>query len=461
MSARVLLLLATVLLVAAPARAEEVVPEELVYVEVEVEPIAAYVGEPIRVTLRVGYDEAHFAKNAVALFRQPMDVPLQVRAPWATLRDGVEVLPARVLAGPQVTLAVGDEVVSARRVEDVVRGTRSYRVLELERTLRATAPGALALTSPVVRFAYATRFRDDFLGDRTALDPRMISVGGTLPAATVGAPPAAGRPADYAGAVGRFEVRAEVDREAVDVGETFRLTLRITGDGPLDGFPPPRLTGLEDFHVYGTVDEPGPEARTIRYDLAAVRPGEGVPPIRFVTFVPGPPAHYEVLQTAALPLAVRGSPETDPRTPPAGSSGRAFPLGLVLAAAALLAFLFLLGRLFARGAPPAAPAPTAAADIAGPDVRAAGAAFVAAAEGGEDLGTALARLVATRLGCPVPAAIHPELAARLAAAGVEVGLAREVAETLERLTAARYGAPGESVDAARVRALAARVVASP
>lgn len=439
------------LLLAAPARAEEIVPEALVFVEVDVEPIAAFVGQPIHVTLRVGYDAAHFARNAVPLFRQPMDVPLQVRAPWARLGDAVEALPPEAATGPVASFALGDAVVDGQRVEDVVRGTRAYRVLEVRRRFLPTQAGGLALEPPVVRFAYATAFEADFLGDRTAIDPRTITVRGEVPPVMIGVPPAEGRPAGYTGAIGRFALQAEVDRQAVAVGETFHLTVRITGDGPLGAFGAPRLDALEGFHVYGRVEDLTADARTIRYEIAAVRAVDALPSVAFVTFHPGPPARYETVRSEPIPLRVRGAevPGASGRQPP--SAPQPSPFGILLAVALLLGVLLLIGRLLPRTP---APAPTAQADAP----RRPGTALLAlraAVEDGEtDLAAPFAAVVAERLGCPPAAAIRADLATALERAGVERTLAAETAALLEALVAARYGAPDVRVARAEVRSVA-------
>src|SRR5690606_18770607 len=108
--------------------------------------------------------------------------------------------------------------------------------------------------------------------------------------------PIDGRPAGFSGAVGRFSVRAEVAEHSVRVGESFRLTLRITGEGNLRSFTVPGLGELGElgrFHVYGNVDRMDAGERVITYDVAPLASDlTALPPIPLAFFDPTPPARY-------------------------------------------------------------------------------------------------------------------------------------------------------------------------
>jgi len=76
-------------------------------------------------------------------------------------------------------------------------------------------------------------------------------------------PPAAGRPADYAGAVGDLHVTARLDTSSARVGDPVLLTVRVAGTGNVKLFPRPRVT-----LSWGTL-VPGDER--VRVDTAAWR----------------------------------------------------------------------------------------------------------------------------------------------------------------------------------------------
>lgn len=62
--------------------------------------------------------------------------------------------------------------------------------------------------------------------------------------------PEAGRPADFSGAVGRFQVAAEVDRREARVGESITLNVRLTGTGNLRSAADPILNIPNSFQTY-------------------------------------------------------------------------------------------------------------------------------------------------------------------------------------------------------------------
>ena len=126
-------------------------------------------------------------------------------------------------------------------------------------------------------------------------------------------PPSAGRPADWAGAVGSWRTSARVDSVRPRAGDPIVLTLRVEGQGNVTLLPRPALSIR-----WGTVvaaDErvrvdstPSALRGSKEFDWLLTPSAAGVQrigPIRFVYFNPGS-RQYEVAQT--LPLTVRVAP---------------------------------------------------------------------------------------------------------------------------------------------------------
>lgn len=59
-----------------------------------------------------------------------------------------------------------------------------------------------------------------------------------------------GAPAGFAGAVGRFQLEASLDRQAVEVGESVQATLQVSGTGNLATLVPPKLEAPGIFEQY-------------------------------------------------------------------------------------------------------------------------------------------------------------------------------------------------------------------
>jgi oxygen tolerance protein BatD len=410
--------------------------KDRVFVELDAPAGTVFVQQRLPIRLRVGFDRDWFSEHVVSRHRRPMDVPIQIAAPWLSALEQTVVVAPSVRSQIRPTVAVGDEVVAVDRGEDVVRDGRTYTVLEVTRDVFALRSGDLALAAPTVRFTVASAFEGDALGSRVAKDVHDVIAAGPPRTLRISSLPDEGRPAEFCGAVGRFAVEASSDRRELHAGESVKLTLRIEGDGNLSLFAPPRLEGLAGFHVLGVLDAKAPDARILTYDLgprdASVTE---IPAVAFAFFDPTAPAAYRTVTTSPIPLSVRGVAERAPQPAPKPPSpdehrSRSTADWIVPAtAAALLAAIALLvvrRRAARRCIDPATVRAEAAAATFRRDVDA-------------DPASALVAYLAARLRCEEAAVISPDLSRRLVAAGVGEDLARRTAALVERLVATRFG----------------------
>jgi hypothetical protein len=322
-------------------------------------------------------------------------------------------------------------------------GGRTFRLFEVRRTLVAEAAGEVVLAAPVVRYSYATRFREDALGGRVPEDRHDAVVRGEPLDLLVKPLPEEGRPEGFGGAVGRFTVEAALAEGGPGV---LRVEVRIRGEGNLARFDPPRLDGLEGFHGLGVLDDRGVPVRTVTYDLAPEKGVAALPPIRLPQFDPVE-ERWRVAETAPIPVlagavapAVGGAAEE----PAAVCDTGGVPVGLL--SAALLAALAVAGLiLWVRrgGRPGAAPSVSDAASEAGRRLDAPGA----------DPAEVLVGFLAARLGVLPAAVVSPDLRRRLVEAGARGDLADRTADLVDRLVAARYGGAQVPDGPAAARAL--------
>jgi len=406
--------------------------EPRVSVEVVTPAGTCFVMERVPVTLRVSVDLADFEARSVRLFNRPMDLQMKVRAPWLEAWPGAILLPAASTgaAGEKLSLVLNDDVVALPLAPDrdgIVTLTRT-------RTFLPERAGVLEIAAPVVTFAYATEFEEDFVRGRRPLDRHDVTVTGKPLRITVKALPEEGRPDGFCGAVGRFTVVAVAAPTAVTVGMGLTLTLRIEGEGNLARFDTPRLPGLTGFHVYGAIDDRAAPVRTIVYSLTSLEGGEsGLPAIPFPYFDPTPPGRYRTAETAPIPLEVTGP--ALPRVPCAvveveeDSGGPGLLLvGLAVLVLALgIGFVVLRVLRRDRAAPEPTPAEVFRERMGRP---------------GADVEAALTGYLSTHLGCPPAAVISPDLRKRLVVAGVSEELAGRTAALVTGLVAKRYGGEG-------------------
>jgi len=106
--------------------------------------------------------------------------------------------------------------------------------------------------------------------------------------------PTEGRPAEFDGAVGRFDVDASLDKAEAEVDDALLLRVTVAGEGNLSAIPTPRLPPLTDFRLYSSSGSPPesdkgvlPTERTWEFVLVAKAPGEHtIPPIEYAYFDP-------------------------------------------------------------------------------------------------------------------------------------------------------------------------------
>ena len=115
-------------------------------------------------------------------------------------------------------------------------GSNRYQVVELTTVLFPTVVGTLViepagLTVPI-----------DFFEAPNYLEAEPIVVE-VLPL-----PP--GAPAGFTGAVGKFNISADVDNTDGKVNEPVQLTVRVVGEGNIDSLPDPAWPDFDDWRVF-------------------------------------------------------------------------------------------------------------------------------------------------------------------------------------------------------------------
>ena len=309
-------------------RARDMTGADLAFLELTTPRSAYYVHEPIRLRLRFGIEDEFLHGALVQPFRQQLDVPVQLAAPWLRDLPGAIPLadepdePPGAGGEPRLSFALNEGLARARTVEYRRLDGRHFSVLELEASYLASAAGELMIPAPLLRFAYATRFEEDLINGRMAADRIDAFVTGRGLTLEIRPLPEEGRPREFSGAVGSFTLSAEARPRRLAPGESLALVLSIAGQGDLEHFDAPRLDGLAGFHVNGAVEDRHGGRRTITYDLAPLGADvHEVPPLPFVFFDPGPPAEYRTLWT--LPIALEVRPRSVDADTDSGTGGRA------------------------------------------------------------------------------------------------------------------------------------------
>ena len=126
--------------------------------------------------------------------------------------------------------------------------------------------------------------------------------------------PEIGRPPHFNGAIGEYQISAEVERGWVEAGNVLTLTIRISGHGNIQtiiGPDPPTIPGVMVSgppHVKRHTEHINPTGRVYTYALTPVRTGAfRIPAIKFAYFNPSR-AVYATTETLPIPISVRPNP---------------------------------------------------------------------------------------------------------------------------------------------------------
>jgi hypothetical protein len=230
-------------------------------------------------------------------------------------------------------------------VEEILNGTR-YQVFTLKKSaLFPQQPGTLTLdpaeAEGTARIAVQGNSADDPFGSSMMNDPFFDDPFGdagykdipvhlkSMPVSIqVSELPAAGRPANFTGAVGDFRISASLDKSALSTDEVATLKVTISGSGNLKLFDAPQLALPEGLDSYAPniLDTITGRATTISgekiitYSIAPRRAGNyEVPPVSLAWYDPRN-GSYQSASTPSFRLQVKQGNATT-ATAAAGQGG--------------------------------------------------------------------------------------------------------------------------------------------
>lgn len=199
------------------------------------------------------------------------------------------------------------------------RGNQQWSVVVWKFAVTATKPGDLVVGPAemdlvLLLASQAPRrpgsLMDDFFGPpREARQVTLKSGSHRLKAI---APPALGRPASYAGAVGRFQMNASVSPAQLTVGDPATVRLSIQGKGGIERLELGAWPDDPSFRVYPGTNGfmPGDELgltglKTMEFVLVPERPGKLRIPVPPLVYFDPETRRYEQATTGELTLDVK------------------------------------------------------------------------------------------------------------------------------------------------------------
>lgn len=268
-------------------------PSDHVIAEIIGDRPSVFVGEPLKLTLRLWLQVYHNTQYDVTLSPEDTwNLVLADQSQWGPFHDSL------------AKLASERELPPFRQVrrKDREGAERSYYLYELEATVQPQASGSVPGGNVQVLVAYPTGLERAggllSFGRLAISGSKMVVADAQLSSTEIKPLPTEGHPADFRGAVGQFEIATEATPLEVKAGDPITLRISVSGGPRLDLLPAPPLAELsqltENFKVG---DEPlaGVVQDDVKYFVATLRPRKAG-----VTEIPAIPLSYFDPQSATF-----------------------------------------------------------------------------------------------------------------------------------------------------------------
>ncbi|HMS15399.1 MAG TPA: BatD family protein [Planctomycetota bacterium] len=428
--------------------------EQFATVRQEVLPSTVYVGQRFRHRTTVTLLRSFIESNAIQMFRQRTDFPVKLEMRWPTGTVATRSLPS---AGGKQTFVLDQNIVAAHDVSEGEWSDHAAVSFVVDHDLVIETDGDLTFASPVLRFAYASRFEEDLFRNRVPVDRRSGSVLGTREVVRVLPLPQPPPGLAPSGAVGSYRISTEQVPVKQGTAASLRIRATLQGEGSWLKPEAPSFGRTDGLHLVGVATDTSVSAGSYAflYDFLVLRDlPEALPPLPFTHFDPAL-GHFVTAESAPLSLrgvedlasapSALGTPEPlsteaaarrplwEGRKPAArGPSGTQFLVALGIG------FLLILA-LF-----PVAKRRLQLADFRRSDPLGFRAHFAfdtylrSLRSAHDDEGLRFAEYIAAKLKRPQPAAVDPDLMPQLQAAGVPLDLARQARSAIEEWMDTRF-----------------------
>lgn len=221
---------------------------------------------------------------------------------------------------PSASGFISEDLPPMRTGETTING-RNYYYTEIKTALFGAQPGPAAIEQALVRCQFRQSgdtdpFAPDFFqkffsqgmgGQTKELRTEVLHV-------RIEPLPETGKPASFAGAVGKFRIYSSVDRKELKAGEAANLSITIEGTGNLKTITAPALPDMPAFRVYDMVSslnlkKDGDIVRGSKtYKTVIIPRASGkheIPAIKFSFFDPASGSYHEI---SSLPIEINVLP---------------------------------------------------------------------------------------------------------------------------------------------------------
>ncbi|MCC9606150.1 BatD family protein [Blastopirellula sp. JC732] len=302
---------------------------DLMFAEITGQQKEIYVGQPLTLTLNLWIKPYHDADFDLTLSEENMWQLISAGTNWGAFSERMhELAENRQRPG-------GTEVLR----EDSTGAERSYYHYQIDATVYPKRPGQIEADDLQIVLDYPTRlaksrdpfgsmFDDDFFGGRSpfgnfGMSPfnrNTLSVAASRPVVAdakvdsinVKPIPTAGRPADYRGTVGQYELVTQATPTSVKAGDPITLHIGIRGDGPMELVQAPPLAALPQLTAnFKVANEPlaGIVEDDVKLFTTTIRPRrEGITEIPAIPLSYFNPTTEKFVTVESAPISIHVDP---------------------------------------------------------------------------------------------------------------------------------------------------------
>ena len=128
--------------------------------------------------------------------------------------------------------------------------------------------------------------------------------------------PEEGKPTNFVGTIGQYQIHAQTDRGTIEAGDGFTLRMQVSGTGNIKTVPAPTVPTLPSMAIYdpqitdaiGVVDSKVRGSRTYEYVIIPSKEGDWtIPAIDYPYFDPQTES-YQVARTVPITINVLSNP---------------------------------------------------------------------------------------------------------------------------------------------------------
>ncbi len=295
--------------------------DDRAWMEVEVRPNPVVIGDDFTVTFKLYLEKLTYQNQVLGIEPFVARQPPALSIPWFESLSNTETKDFRSFASgyvgnPGFTInGYAQEDFFSRKLitfrlprEETTHQGKPYFVYRIDKTFRAVKPGDVEISPCTLKGSLI----DQIVGPNEGTQKNVYQASNAI-TLRITDPPEQGRPAEWSGAIGQFDARADAAPTQINLGDPVTLTLTVHGDGLWSTVDAPDLGKQDEFirnfklHDRTVQGEETSDGKIFRYTIRPIQSDiQAVPAVRFAFYNPKRKS-YVSIKTAPIPIQIRST----------------------------------------------------------------------------------------------------------------------------------------------------------